>query len=55
MGVKVAKDALDLGIVTTHGPAMLAFYRAVLGCVHAGDIAMEYVGIAARVSPGRSR
>ena len=31
MGVKVAKDAIDLGIVTTNGPAMLAFYRDVLG------------------------
>jgi hypothetical protein len=29
MGVKVAKDAIDLGIVTTNGPAMLAFYRDV--------------------------
>jgi predicted enzyme related to lactoylglutathione lyase len=29
MGVKVAKDAIDLGIVTTNGDAMLAFYRDV--------------------------
>jgi hypothetical protein len=55
MGVKVAKDAIDLGIVTTNGPVMPAFYRDVLGFVHEGDIAMEHVGIAARVSPGRSR
>ena len=55
MGVKVAKDAIDLGIVTTNGPARLAFYRDGLGGVHAGDIAMEHIGIAARVSPGRSR
>jgi hypothetical protein len=45
MGVQVAKDAIDLGIVTTNGPAMLAFYRDVLGFVHEGDIAMEHVGI----------
>ena len=45
MRVKVAKDAIDLGIVTTNGPAMLAFYRDVLGFVHEGDIAMEHVGI----------
>jgi hypothetical protein len=25
MGVKVAKDAIDLGIVTTNGDAMLTF------------------------------
>src|SRR5215510_5065234 len=30
---------------TTNGPAMLAFYRDVLGFVHEGDIAMEHVGI----------
>ena len=45
MGVKVAKDTIDLGIVTTNGEAMLAFYRDVLGFVHEGDIAMEHVGI----------
>lgn len=31
MGVKVAKQSIDLGIVTSNGPAMLAFYRDVLG------------------------
>jgi glyoxylase I family protein len=45
MGVKVAKDAIDLGIVTTNGEGMLAFYRDVLGFEHEGDIAMENVGI----------
>jgi predicted enzyme related to lactoylglutathione lyase len=45
VGVKVAKDAIDLGIVTTNGLAMLAFYRDVLGFVHEGDITMEHVGI----------
>jgi glyoxylase I family protein len=45
MGVTVAKDAIDLGIVTTNGPAMLSFYRDVLGLVHECDIAMEHVGI----------
>jgi len=45
MGVKVAKDAIDLGIVTMNGEAMLAFYRDVLGFEHEGDIAMEHVGI----------
>ena len=45
MGVKVAKDAIDLGIVTTNGDAMLSFYRDVLGFKHEGDITMEQVGI----------
>lgn len=31
MGVQLAKQSIDLGIVTTNGPAMLAFYRDVLG------------------------
>lgn len=45
MGAKVAKNAIDLGIVTTNGDAMLTFYRDVLGFRHEGDIAMEHVGI----------
>lgn len=45
MGVKVAKDAIDLGIVTTNGDAMLTFYRDVLGFEHEGDITMLHVGI----------
>jgi catechol 2,3-dioxygenase-like lactoylglutathione lyase family enzyme len=45
MGVEVAKDAIDLGIVTTNGDAMLTFYRDVLGFKHEGDISMEHVGI----------
>lgn len=31
MGVAVAKQSIDLGIVTTNGDAMVAFYRDVLG------------------------
>jgi catechol 2,3-dioxygenase-like lactoylglutathione lyase family enzyme len=45
MGVQAVKDAIDLGIVTTNGPAMLAFYRDVLGFKHEGDVAMEASGI----------
>lgn len=45
MAALPAKEAIDLGIVTTNGDAMLAFYRDVLGFEHEGDIAMESVGI----------
>ena len=38
MDVQVAKDAIDLGIVTTNGDAMLTFYRDALGFQHEGDI-----------------
>ena len=31
MGVAVTKKAIDLGIVTTNGEAMLAFYRDIVG------------------------
>ena len=31
MGVALKKSSIDLGIVTTNGAAMLAFYRDVLG------------------------
>ncbi len=45
MGVKATKPAIDLGIVTTNGDAMLAFYRDVLGFRHEGDVNMEASGI----------
>lgn len=31
MGIELKKTAIDLGLVTTHGEPMLAFYRDVLG------------------------
>jgi catechol 2,3-dioxygenase-like lactoylglutathione lyase family enzyme len=42
MGMKVAKDSIDLGIVTTNGPAMLAFYRDVLGLKPEGELKMPF-------------
>ncbi len=45
MGVKATKPAIDLGIVTTNGDAMLAFYKDVLGFRHEGDVNMEASGI----------
>lgn len=47
MPVNPKKAAIDLGIVTTsgNGPAMLSFYRDVLGFRHEGDISMPHVGI----------
>ena len=40
MGVKLTKQAIDLGIVTTNGPAMLAFYRDVLGFPYLREMPM---------------
>lgn len=31
MTIELAKDSIDIGIVTANGPAMLAFYRETLG------------------------
>ena len=45
MAVKPNKTAIDLGIVTTNGEAMLEFYRDVLGFRHEGDISLESAGI----------
>lgn len=45
MGVKPSKAAIDLGIITTNGDAMLAFYRDVLGFRQESDISMEAAGI----------
>ncbi|MBX3622680.1 MAG: VOC family protein [Rhizobacter sp.] len=40
MGVQLTKQAIDLGIVTTQGPAMLAFYRDVLGFKYLREMPM---------------
>jgi len=38
MGVDLAKDSIDLGIVTNNQEAMVAFYRDVLGFEDAGTM-----------------
>lgn len=40
MGVKLAKDSIDLGIVVSDGATALAFYRDTLGFKHVGDMPM---------------
>lgn len=44
MPMTLTKPAIDLGIVTTNGDAMLAFYRDVLGLVYQGQIPMPVGG-----------
>ncbi len=46
MTLKLTKAGFDLGIVTTNGDEMLAFYRDVLGLKFEATINMENVGIA---------
>jgi glyoxylase I family protein len=45
MAAIVGKEGFDLGISTTDGERLLAFYRDVIGFEHEGDIAMEALGI----------
>ena len=40
MGVAIKKSSIDLGIVTTNGAAMLAFYRDTLGFTYERQIPM---------------
>ena len=40
MGITLAKQSIDLGIVTTNGEAMLAFYRDVVGLKYLTQIPM---------------
>ncbi len=55
MGVKLTKQSIDLGIVTTNGPAMLAFYRDVLGLPYLQEMPMPGgTGIMHRMACGDS-
>jgi catechol 2,3-dioxygenase-like lactoylglutathione lyase family enzyme len=54
MPIQVTKDSIDLGIVTTNGPAMLAFYRDVVGLPHAADMPMPGGGTMHRLTCGTS-
>ena len=55
MGIELTKQAIDLGIVTTNGAAMLGFYRDVLGLEFKGDMPMPGgVGVMHRLLCGDS-
>lgn len=40
MSIQLTKQSIDLGIVTTNGPAMLAFYRDVIGLKYLREMPM---------------
>jgi len=54
MGIALTKQSIDLGINTTNGPAMLAFYRDVLGLKFVGEMAMPGGGVMHRLLCGDS-
>jgi catechol 2,3-dioxygenase-like lactoylglutathione lyase family enzyme len=54
MAVNISKNSIDLGIVTTNGEAMLAFYRDVLGLKVQGQMPMPGGGTMHRLLCGDS-
>jgi catechol 2,3-dioxygenase-like lactoylglutathione lyase family enzyme len=52
MGVKITKDSIDLGIVTTDAAPMLTFYRDTLGLEVAGEMDMPGGGHMTRLACG---
>jgi predicted enzyme related to lactoylglutathione lyase len=53
MGVKLSKEALDLGIITRDGDAMLAFYRDVVGLPFVATVESS-IGLMHRLAVGAS-
>lgn len=54
MTVKLAKTALDLGVVTDNGEVMLQFYRDVLGFPEAGEVPIAERGTLKKLQCGDS-
>jgi len=54
MAVQLAKDSIDLGIVARNGPAMVAFYRDVLGLVEEPQTPFPGGGVMYRLRCGTS-
>lgn len=54
MGIALAKDSIDLGIIITDAEAALAFYRDVVGFTDAGSQKMPGGGMMYRLMCGTS-
>jgi predicted enzyme related to lactoylglutathione lyase len=54
MAVTLAKAALDLGIITSNGEQMLAFYHGVLGLAQEPSISFPGLGVIHRLVCGNS-
>jgi len=54
MSVELTKQAIDLGIVTTDGDAMLAFYRDTLGLPYLREMPMPGGGVMHQLACGDS-
>jgi catechol 2,3-dioxygenase-like lactoylglutathione lyase family enzyme len=54
VGVELKKAAIDLGIVTTNGAAMLAFYRDTLGLKYLREMQMPGGGLMHQLGCGET-
>jgi catechol 2,3-dioxygenase-like lactoylglutathione lyase family enzyme len=54
MALKLAREGLDLGIVTGNGARMLAFYRDVLGLATDAELPFPGIGVVHRLRCGQS-
>lgn len=54
MALEIKKNAIDLGIVTTNGEPMLAFYRDVLGLKYLREMPMPGGGVMHQLACGDS-
>ncbi len=54
MPVKLAKDSIDLGIIARDGPAMVTFYRDVLGFIEEPQTPFPGGGVMHRLRCGTS-
>ena len=54
MAISLAKEALDVGIITSNGEKMLAFYRDVLGLAQEPSIPFPGLGTIHRLVCGNS-
>ncbi len=54
MSVNLAKPALDLGVVTNNGDAVLAFYRDLLGFPEVGEVPIAGQGVLKKLQCGDS-
>lgn len=54
MAIQLERQAIDLGVVTSNGDAMLKFYRDTLGLEEAADIPFPGLGMIKKLSCGDS-
>jgi catechol 2,3-dioxygenase-like lactoylglutathione lyase family enzyme len=54
MPIQLERQAIDLGVVTSNGDAMLKFYRDTLGLEEAADIPFPGLGMIKKLSCGDS-